>query len=530
MTSFRSLSLTLLTTIGLAASPIAYGQSLSLEKTGDPADVELDNRTEAFSIDLSQFFEVPGVEENIVLINTDLGTIPVELLPEAAPNTVANFYTYVDENAYDKGFFHRSVKDFIIQAGGFYFDDEDTFYSIETRDPIELEYNLPNTRGTIAMARTNEPDSATSGWFINTVDNTEDLGESNGGGYAVFARVIGSGLEVVDALAELPVYNMSYYWGSAFQNFPSEEVLNSISDLGVEEFVSIPSITRASILPDPDSEFSFVSISSVVSSDPDIAGISDSSLVGSNLVLGLGLGETGSTDITVTVQDTNENEIQLAFTITLVESFVTPDIAEKTVAQGASDYDIAVDSNTTWLAASQESWITLSETSFDGPATLTVSVQENSLDTPRVGVILIDGAPHYVYQEGDYDAWLSNYFTAEQISGMSPSPALADSDRDGLSNQLEHALSTDPSKATSKIETYISLESGQPQIVFAPYAKGLEFTLYSSSDLKRWAPVSLGEGAAFEDSVPSIAFPLPEGDHPFFQFELSGRLLTAIGD
>ncbi len=141
-----------------------------------------------------------GQENPMVEIVTSKGSIVLELYPDKAPVTVSNFLAYVDSGFYDGTIFHRVIRDFMIQGGGF--DQEMT--RKETRDPIvnEAANGLRNVRGSIAMARTMVPDSATSQFFINTVDN-RSLDYRNdtpqGIGYCVFGRV-SKGAEVVDAI------------------------------------------------------------------------------------------------------------------------------------------------------------------------------------------------------------------------------------------------------------------------------------------------------------------------------------------
>jgi len=138
--------------------------------------------------------------ENIVVkLETSKGDILIELNSKAAPITVKNFLTYVDEGFYNKTIFHRVIPGFMIQGGGFTADMERK----KTHDPIanEAKNGLSNARGTIAMARTNDPDSATCQFFINHADNTPlDYGGVSGAGYAVFGKTI-EGIDVVDAIA-----------------------------------------------------------------------------------------------------------------------------------------------------------------------------------------------------------------------------------------------------------------------------------------------------------------------------------------
>jgi len=150
-------------------------------------------------------FKVSGrskdmVEESTkVRLETTKGNIVVELNPQAAPITVKNFLEYVEKGFYDGVIFHRVIPNFMIQTGGFTAD----MAQKATNKPIvnEAGNGLKNARGTIAMARTSNPDSATSQFFINHKDNDFlNYVENRNPGYAVFGKVI-EGMEVVDAIA-----------------------------------------------------------------------------------------------------------------------------------------------------------------------------------------------------------------------------------------------------------------------------------------------------------------------------------------
>ena len=139
-----------------------------------------------------------------VRLETSHGAIVLALDAAKAPATVENFLAYVDAGHYDGTLFHRVIPGFMIQGGGF---DRD-FRQKETRAPIgnEADNGLLNQRGTVAMARTNDPHSATAQFFINSVDNdflNHSAKDPRGWGYAVFGRVT-EGLEVVDAISQVP--------------------------------------------------------------------------------------------------------------------------------------------------------------------------------------------------------------------------------------------------------------------------------------------------------------------------------------
>ena len=143
-----------------------------------------------------------------VLIETPQGNIEIELLTEDAPNTVANFLSYIDSGKYTNSFIHRSARKLddspsVIQGGGFTFNGVNP-EGIFPFTSVENEFKISNTRGTVAMARIGgQPDSATSQWFINLSDNSESLDDQDDP-FTVFARVI-SGMEVADAISQLPI-------------------------------------------------------------------------------------------------------------------------------------------------------------------------------------------------------------------------------------------------------------------------------------------------------------------------------------
>ena len=153
---------------------------------------------------LSLFAGAAAAENPQVSLQTSQGTITLELYADKAPETVKNFLAYVDDGFYDGTIFHRVIKDFMIQGGGYTADMEKK----PTRDPIENEADngLKNERGTVAMARTGDPHSATAQFFINHKDNAflNHTGKTpRGWGYAVFGKVT-DGMEVVDAIAKVP--------------------------------------------------------------------------------------------------------------------------------------------------------------------------------------------------------------------------------------------------------------------------------------------------------------------------------------
>jgi cyclophilin family peptidyl-prolyl cis-trans isomerase len=167
-----------------------------------------------FIVATSNSFAATQVE-----FKTSEGDFTVELYPEKAPVTVANFLQYAKDNFYAKTIFHRVINDFMIQGGGF----ERDLYEKPTRDPIinEAANGLENDSGTIAMARTQSPNSATAQFFINLKDN--DFLNHTGShpsemGYCVFGKVV-SGMNVVKKIAIIPTANVG-----RFEDVPTKAI------------------------------------------------------------------------------------------------------------------------------------------------------------------------------------------------------------------------------------------------------------------------------------------------------------------
>jgi cyclophilin family peptidyl-prolyl cis-trans isomerase len=156
--------------------------------------------------------------DQLVEIATNYGSIIIELNTKKAPKTVSNFLMYVDKGFYDNTIFHRVIDNFMIQGGGF----DQSMNRKKTKKPIKNESNngLSNVVGTIAMARTNDPNSATSQFYINVANNTFLNFKSKAQpGYCVFGRVI-EGIGVVQTIKKVPVERVNQY-----ANVPEEPVI-----------------------------------------------------------------------------------------------------------------------------------------------------------------------------------------------------------------------------------------------------------------------------------------------------------------
>ncbi|QCZ93173.1 peptidylprolyl isomerase [Salinimonas iocasae] len=162
----------------------------------------------------------------MVTLKTNFGDIKLELFEDKAPKTVENFISYVKEGFYDNTIFHRVIDGFMVQGGGFTEDMDQK----KTNSPIENEANngVPNEKGTVAMARTNDPHSATSQFFINVKDNDflNFTSESvNGWGYCAFAKVV-EGMDVVEKIKDVRTGSHGFH-----QDVPVEPVIIEKAEL-----------------------------------------------------------------------------------------------------------------------------------------------------------------------------------------------------------------------------------------------------------------------------------------------------------
>jgi peptidyl-prolyl cis-trans isomerase A (cyclophilin A) len=183
-----------------------------------------------------------GAQATIVEFQTVEGNIQVNLYDNATPETVTNFLNYVNNGAYTGSVFHRSVPGFVIQGGGFTVNLALQLDAIPVNAAVVNEPEFANVRGTIAMAkRAGDPNSATSQWFFNLADNTAILDGQNGG-FTVFGEVIGDGMDVVDAIAALPVYDFGGVTAEIpLRNYTLDDFNNSVP-VGEDNFVIINDI------------------------------------------------------------------------------------------------------------------------------------------------------------------------------------------------------------------------------------------------------------------------------------------------
>ena len=366
-------------------------------------DVTVAEGAAAFAIDLRSYFEVTGIQGLVVQFRTTAGTVNLETFTNAAPVTVSNLLSYVNAGRYGSNIIHRSDQGLhVIQGGGY---NLPTLDHVTTYAPIVLEYGLPNTRGTIAMARSAALNSATSEWFINTGDNSANLGPANGGGYAVFGRVTGTGMSVVDAIAALPVYDVSASLGSAFGQLP----LFAYSGSGTfypSNLVTINAAEAVPVFPVQPGQNAVVTFS-VTNSTPALA---TATVSGSLLIIVPAANQTGYADLTVTAADSNGNAVQDAFRLTTTNTpsactFALYSAGTNFSASGGNaSFSVTTSNGCPWAATTNAAWLHTTS-SGSGNGTVSYTVDANTNAAFRTGTITVSGQTFTVTQGPAGFAW-----------------------------------------------------------------------------------------------------------------------------
>ncbi len=189
---------------------------------------------------ISSTFALPSIAgATIVQFQAVTGDFEVNLYDTSTPATVANFINYVNSGGFNNAIFHRSVPGFIVQGGGFAFDGMTSQVNpIPANAPVTNEPVFANIRGTIAMAKLGgDPNSATSQWFFNLVNNTAIL-DSQNGGFTAFGEVVGNGMDVLDAIAALQRFDL----GGALTEIPLQGDANN-NPLDATNYIIITAVT-----------------------------------------------------------------------------------------------------------------------------------------------------------------------------------------------------------------------------------------------------------------------------------------------
>lgn len=255
--------------------------------------------------------DVPGSAVRVsVRIGATIKTVDIALFDQQTPITVTNFLNYVVNGLHNSNIFHRSVPGFVLQGGGFQWKTSGIF-PLDTFPAIQNEPVFSNVRGTVAMAKLGDnPNSATSQWFVNLADNSANLDYQNGG-FTVFGRVIGNGMDVMDEIAALPRVNA-----------------NGGNPNGPFDNLPVKNWTTGNIL----REHTIETISQVVptltfqaeSSDPDLVAVS---VNGPKLHVTPSATREGSVTITVYATDLEGAVTQDSFTVNVIIDITPPEIS-----------------------------------------------------------------------------------------------------------------------------------------------------------------------------------------------------------
>lgn len=304
-------------------SAAAYGQSTAPVVAQAVPASNLTAGGSAVTLDLRNFFAVPGVTGQVVRFDTVFGPFNVELRADVAPRHVANFLNYVQTNAYANSFFHRAASFdngsvSIVQGGGFRAAGGSSVAEVPKFAPVALEYNLPNSRGTLAAARTTDINSATSEFYFNVRDNSSILNQGNGGGYTVFGRVIGNGMNIVDRIAALQRVNA----GPPFNELPVRDFTGGTPTNA--NLVVVTTVSAASLFPTGGG--SSVIIFSLQNSAPNVV---QTILSGSTLTLTPAA--AGTAVVTLRASDAEGNTAESTFSVVVSATppvFITQPIAQ----------------------------------------------------------------------------------------------------------------------------------------------------------------------------------------------------------
>ncbi|MEZ5275953.1 MAG: peptidylprolyl isomerase [Opitutaceae bacterium] len=306
--------------------------------TMEPADLDTVPDAPDTVIDLRTIFTIDGVDGPIVRYDTVVGQINVELFDVDAPLSVANFFKYVDQRSYDNSIIHRLEPDFVVQGGGYKVPSPITSLPapITAFDPIVNEAGLPNLRGTLAMARTSELNSATSEWYFNLKDNPNL--DNPLSPYAVFGRVIGSSILVVDAIGSIQPYTFG------FEPFLSIPLIDPGSTPEEDDFVIVRSIRRIPLYPTENEPLSALTFTAD-SSNPSLV---SASIEKANLRLAFGESGTGEATITLRGLDGDGNRATTSFLVTvrsLVPSITGQPLGRAVGIGGATAFTVEAESD-----------------------------------------------------------------------------------------------------------------------------------------------------------------------------------------
>ncbi len=310
---------------GLAALP---GVGLAQDTTPPVVVKPLSSLTVAAGttgsvINLKKTFGLNGVAGQVVRMATALGNIDIEMLSADSPNNVANFLGYVNAGTYNQSFIQRSIPGFIIQGGGYYVSGQSNLAQTAAGAMIAGEHKVLNTRGTIALALSNGPDSGTNQWFFNLVDNAQldvsDPTASNydGGPFTVFGRVIEGGLATMDAIAAVPIPNPSPFVNDTDLNGALDDIplidYDSTAGVQLSNLVLLTDVVIVPLVPPTTGADSVLTLKAKSNNTALVT----ATVTGRKLKLSYVAGQTGTAKIKVLAKDSAGTQTKSQFTVTV---------------------------------------------------------------------------------------------------------------------------------------------------------------------------------------------------------------------
>ena len=304
--------------LGLLLAPAVHAQDVTPPVVVKPiADVTVAKNSAPTSINFKKTFGLKGVTGTLVELTTNAGVIDVELFDTTAPKTVANFLEYVSAGSYTNTIFHRSTSVAtdglaIIQAGETTLAG-DTYSIITTFGNVDNEYSLPNTPGTLAMAKVaSSPDSASDQFYFNVSDNSETLGSSNDGGFTVFGHAIEGTLQTVEAINALKTYNLEtvrYDWTNVpLYNYNSSQSAAPNNLVVASSVAVLPPVSKGTGYPGA------LKVAVKSNTNPDLV---EAELQGHRLILTYQHNKTGTAEITLQAKDRQKTKVTQTFTVTV---------------------------------------------------------------------------------------------------------------------------------------------------------------------------------------------------------------------
>ena len=443
-------------------------------------DLALNENQSAFSMSLAGHFDDPAIVGTLVSINTVMGVIPVELFNvqvgayTAAPLTVANFLHHANHDAltsttyyssYNNTIFHRSSPGsvdpvthldpsgqpgFVIQGGGY---DYPSFTKVTAGPTVVNEYSVTrsNLRGTVAMAKLgSDPNSATNQFFINLSDNSSNLDNQNGG-FTVFGHVVGSGMNVADAIAALPVYDGTGI-DSAFDNLPLRNT--PPAQAGPNNIVLINSIRVVDKL--------------TYTATTDTPTLLSLSVSGTGLTINFMPNQTGTAHVTIRATDVNGTYTESTFAVAVNAAVDPPSIPSLTASPDP------------FFRGGQLTLTAKSVTSFPGKDLTKVEFFRDS----NSNGLLEPGTDQYL---GDGTKSASDWTIQPATTGWTPGPTkffarAQDSSSTGSSPSAVTAIVLNIPPSLTKIFTMGTLLRNQTGYISAQLLKNLTNPSYSYSD------------------------------------------------